>query len=111
VSGAWGRSVTGISKWAAINAVIAGRRVVYAMRMPDGAIKIGCTSNLANRSYCLHGEILGFRFGGFDEERVILAHLRPHRVRGYEYFRPDAPEVLEVVNEMREPFGLPPLAA
>lgn len=94
----------------ALDYVLGGQSVVYAMRMPDGAIKIGRSVNLANRCYQLHGQILGFLPGGHDEEQQIHRDLRAHRVRGKEYYSATA-AVMAVVNEMRQPFGLPQIAA
>lgn len=86
---------------AAILAVTAGRRVVYAIEMPDGAIKIGCTVDLPNRLYKLKGDLLAFRFGGFADEHALHVRLIRHLVRGREYFEPH-PNVMAVVDEMRE---------
>lgn len=98
------------SKFAAIGAMTQGRHVVYAMRLPDGVIKIGCCKDLARRAYGLHGEILGFRFGDFAEEKAIHANLVEHRARGHEYYHP-TPAVMAVVNELRDEFNLPHIAA
>lgn len=94
----------------AIHALTRGIKVVYAMRVPDGAIKIGCTSNLPNRLSGLHGEILAFRPGDFADEKELHLKLAAHRNRGREYYNP-TPEVVAVVNDMRDHFGLPHLAA
>lgn len=93
-----------------MRALHAGERMIYAMRLPDGVIKIGCCSNLANRRSQLHGQILGFRPGDFDDERVIHADLKPHRARGREYYHATT-EVMAVANELRDEFGLPHIAA
>ena len=92
----------------AIAALTAGRSVVYAMRLPGDTIKIGCSRNLASRRRCVHAdaEILGFMFGEYDDEQAIHAALRSSRERGREYYRP-TPEVLAVVNQMRDEFNLP----
>ena len=87
------------AKSPSLRALQAGERVVYAMRLPDGVIKIGCCKDLANRSSMLHGQILGFRFGDFEDEKAIHATLVKHRARGREYYRP-TPEVMAVVNEL-----------
>lgn len=95
---------------AALDYLLGGQSVVYAMRMPDGVIKVGVSVNLANRSYQLHGQILGFRLGTIEDERELHARLKPYRARGREYYKP-APAVMNVVNELRDEFGLPHLAA
>lgn len=87
-----------------------GAHVVYAMRLEDGIIKIGCTKNLANRSFQLHGQIIAFRLGDFDDEKTIHEDLKPHRARGHEYYHP-TPEVFAYVNDMRDDFGMPHIAA
>lgn len=94
----------------ALRALTQGLSVVYAMRLPDGVIKIGCSTDLAGRRRCVHAEaeILGFRFGELEDERAIHAILAPHRVRGREWYEPH-PAVLDVVNEMRAEWNLPPI--
>lgn len=97
----------------AIELVIAGRPAVYAARFPESVIKIGYTSNLVKRlaSFDTKGaELIGFKVGTYEEEQAIHASLKPHVVRGREWYRPH-PEVLAVVNQMRKNFGLEPLAA
>lgn len=94
----------------ALRTVTDGRRVVYAMRVPDGAIKIGTTVDLANRLSALHAELLGFMYGDHDDESNLHRQLRAARVRGREYFRPTE-DVLAVVNGMRDQFNLPHIAA
>lgn len=94
----------------ALAALQGSNSVVYAMRVPDGAIKIGCTTNLANRASSLHGEILGFRPGTFADELAIHHSLIPHRARGREYYRP-TDQVMAVVNDIRSHFNMPHIAA
>lgn len=87
--------------------------VVYALRSRDGYIKIGHTSNLAarRRHYSSKpSDLFGFRRGTEQDERDIHETLRPFRARGHEYYH-WTPEVLAVVNDMREELGLSPLAA
>lgn len=85
--------------------------VVYALELPDRIIKIGCTKNLVNRRRDFVGStILAFRPGTFEDEKAIHVDLRRHRARGREYYR-RAPDVLAVVNEMRDHFNLPHIAA
>lgn len=85
-----------------------GELMIYAMRVPVDVIKIGCTSNLVRRRQWLKGDLLGFKFGDYAEERDIHHLLMDHRHHGREYYHP-TPAVLAVVNEMREPFQLEPL--
>lgn len=90
----------------AIDALVQGRQVVYAFRLADGTIKIGCTSNLrARRNHYVGSDILGFMFGDYEDEQAIHVELVQHRARGHEYYHP-TPEVLAVVNDMRDTFGL-----
>ncbi len=87
--------------------------VVYAVRFPDGTFKIGCSTNLAARHRKFRakgGEIVGFMAGDFDDERAIHQSLHHAVMRGREWYHPE-PEVLAVVNEMRDQFDLPHLAA
>lgn len=83
---------------------------VYAMRLPDGVIKIGHSAHLADRRTALQGEMLAVRFGDRDDEQAIHATLIPYRHHGHEYYHP-TPEVLAVVNEMRAAFGLDAIAS
>lgn len=95
----------------AIMALTAGMQVVYALRLTDGTIKIGCTSNLAKRrNHYVGCEVLGFRPGDFEDEAEIHRTLKPHRARGFEYYHPTA-EVIAAVNALRDHFGLPHIAA
>ena len=110
----WDHTITsGPSRgWARAKALraLAPGQVVYAMALADGAIKIGCTGNLYRRRKELgrRAEILGFIPGDFDDEKAIHAELKPHRARGHEYYR-RTPEVLAVVNAMRDAYNLPHL--
>lgn len=90
--------------------------VVYAARLADGTIKIGWTEHFGDRLRSLKSyvgqdvELIGFRFGDRDDEQAIHASLTAHVHHGREYYNP-APEVLAVVNEMRESLNMPQLAA
>lgn len=90
--------------------------VVYAARLDDGVIKIGWTERFGSRlrwlkSYNGQGiELIAFRQGTRDDEQAIHAELAEHIHHGREYYSA-TPEVLAVVNEMREALTLPPLAA
>lgn len=55
-------------------------------------------------------EILGFVPGTTDDEQAVHASLRPHVAHGVEYYHPTA-AVMAVVNEMRDRFNLPHIAA
>jgi hypothetical protein len=87
-----------------------GVSVVYAMRLSDNLIKIGCTTNVSHRRKQLRGEVLAFMLGGPIEERAIHARLVDHRHHGREWYYP-TPGVLAVINEMRDTLGLEPIAA
>jgi hypothetical protein len=86
--------------------------VLYAVRLPGGTIKIGCTSNFASRlsSYGPDSEVLGFRAGDRADEQAIHKSLKAHLRHGREWYHPTS-EVFAVVNDMRDDFGLPHLAA
>lgn len=88
----------------------AGEPLIYAMELADGTIKIGCTRDLARRRSQLDGELLGFKFGDFDEERAIHRSLAASCIRAREYYS-RTPQVVAFINELREPFDLEPLAA
>lgn len=92
----------------ALRAILGNRSAIYAIRTKAGDIKIGCTTRLWMRVNEVGGEILAFRFGDFDEEWSIHASLRQHVARRQEYYHP-APEVMAVVNAMRDEWNLPHL--
>lgn len=95
----------------ALRALQGDAQVLYALRLTDGTIKIGCTSNLAQRHRSYPGaQILAFMPGDFEDEAAIHESLREYRARGWEYYHA-SPEVIAVVNAMRDEFGLPHLAA
>jgi hypothetical protein len=81
---------------------------VYATRV-DGLIKIGFTGNLKNRLANLGGfpGILAFRLNAtVEDEQEIHERLQGRAVKGREWYAPDDPEVLSVINEMRDALGL-----
>lgn len=84
--------------------------VVYAIQLPDGVIKIGCTADLVSRrnAYGMDAAILAFIPGDFADEKAIHKSLAEHTARGREWYKP-VPAVLDVVNEMRDHFNLEPL--
>lgn len=83
--------------------------VIYAIRLPDGVIKIGCTKNLSRRRLSYRGgEVLAFRPGDYPEEQAIHKSLARHLVYGREWYKP-VPAVIDVVNEIRDHFHLEPL--
>jgi len=86
--------------------------LVYAARLKDGTIKIGFTTDIANRMSALGGwkAVLGFVPGTFEDEQDIHRQLRSHRKRGREYYHP-TPEVIGVVNDMRARYGFDPIEA
>lgn len=96
----------------ALAAICAGRSTIYAARCPDGIIKIGYSTNLAQRISQLvpKVDLIGFQFGDYFAEQAIHAGLVAHRARGREWYHP-VPEVLSVVNGMRADLGLPDIAA
>jgi hypothetical protein len=88
--------------------------VVYALRLDDGVIKIGYTTNLEDRRHTVckqsgsqSAEVLGFRIGGtYAEEQAIHDSLRAHVAKRVEYYHPTA-EVMAVVNDLRSTLDLP----
>lgn len=91
----------------------AGTSVIYAAQFPDGIIKIGCTSDLTHRLSAFAadgGALIGFMPGEYEDEQEIHRALREHVARGREWYNP-TPEVLAAVNEMRDRFNMPHLAA
>lgn len=97
----------------ALAAIQAGQSLVYAVKFPDGIIKIGCSSNLAKRmdAYrCDGGELVGFMPGDYALEQEIHKTLREHLTRGREWYL-GVPAVIAIVNEMRDGFNMPHIAA
>lgn len=94
----------------AVRAIQGGEPMIYAIRARTGELKIGCTTDLMQRNAVLGGDLLGFKFGDFDEEAEIHRHLSASCIRGREWYAP-TPEVIGFINELREAFGLEPLAA
>ena len=85
--------------------------VIYAIRCPDGLIKIGWTTRLRHRRYFYGGgfdAILAVIPGTHDEEQALHERFRPYRAKGHEYYHP-TPEVLSFINEIRERAGIPPV--
>ena len=82
---------------------------VYAVKAPDGTIKIGYTGNLKNRLSGLGGfkNILALDLcGTWDDEQAIHARLEGLSVKGREWY-PPCDEVLGEVNTMRDRLSLP----
>lgn len=107
-----GRSLT---RHAALTALKGS--ALYAARVGEDVIKIGFTNDLAGRVRTLAHyndaqiDVLAIQLGSsYEEEQEIHASLEPYRARGREYYHP-TPEVLAIVNAMRDRFGLPHIAA
>lgn len=82
---------------------------VYAVKAPDGTIKIGYTGNLKNRLSGLGGfkNILALDLcGTWDDEQAIHARLEGLSIKGREWY-PPCDEVLGEVNTMRDRLSLP----
>lgn len=94
----------------AMMALQGGRPMVYAARVAGGIIKIGCSVDIYTRMSQIKGEILAFKFGDYDDERAIHATLQADLHHGREWFNP-SPEVMTVINDMRDGYGLPHVAA
>lgn len=84
---------------------------VYALRTEDDLVKIGFTTNLADRRRKHRADwsrLLAITPGTLADEQAIHRRLKPHRARGHEIYRPTA-DVFAVVNEVRERYGLEPI--
>mgnify|MGYP006888288391 FL=1 len=97
-----------IDRRQAIDALAEGSSMVYAMRLQDGLIKIGCSRHLAQRRVQLGGEVLGFMPGDFEAAKKLHDELWACRAKGREYYHP-TPHVVTVVNRLRRHHSLPPL--
>lgn len=93
----------------ALATVSAIGQVVYAVRMPDGTIKIGHTARADRRLSQLHGEPLAVMFGTRVDEQDIHARLSGHVHHGREWYYP-TPGVMAVVDEMRASMGMDPIS-
>jgi len=87
--------------------------MVYAVRLPDGIIKIGFSANPASRITRFgprsQVQVLAIAPGWtLADEQAIHARLRSHVASGREYYHPTV-EVLAEVNTMREQVGRGPL--
>lgn len=104
----------GYGRWSVLNSL---GPVVYALRLDGGVIKIGHTTDLADRERTVRrqsgsttSELLAFMPGTYEQEQDIHARLREHVTHGDEYYHPH-PEVVAEVNLLREHLGLPHIAA
>jgi hypothetical protein len=82
--------------------------VVYAIVTFDGLVKIGYSSNMAQRygSYARIGQLVAWEANGtLEREAEIHASLEPYVAKGREWYHP-TPEVLAVVYAMREALGI-----
>lgn len=96
-----------------LEAIQQGEQFVYSLITREGAVKVGCSSNLMNRKSSIGfggvRHFVGFRPGGFPEEREIHRSLTEHRIFGTrEYYYPVV-GVLPAINEMRDWMGIDPL--
>lgn len=82
----------------------ANASLLYAMRTDDRLVKIGCSSNLAQRHYEFGFKFLAIQVGTFEDEAALHQRLRSQVARGQEFYHP-TPEVLRIVNEMRASIG------
>lgn len=82
--------------------------VLYAALLPDGLVKIGWTKHLSNRLYRLgHGTtLLAFSRGDYADEQEVHDALATSVHHGREYYSP-TDQVVGLINEWREPLGLP----
>ena len=86
--------------------------VVYAVRA-GSFVKIGYTGNLGTRLRSMGStKVLAFKPAkGFADELAIHERLSGHALKGREWYSPTDPAVIAIINEMREPLGLPLLTA
>ncbi len=83
--------------------------VVYFIRTKDGLVKIGHTSNLANRKRNFGSgwhHILVVMRGSAEDEKYLHETFRPLLARGREYYRPEPP-LLHHINLIRRRLGVP----
>jgi hypothetical protein len=91
---------------------LTGVELIYAIRCPDGIIKIGHTRDLMARRRHFDSTpeaILAIKPGTYAEEQAVHASLRPHLAHGQEYYQP-TPEVLAYVNDLRSRLGVEPIS-
>lgn len=92
-----------------VQAMAAIGPVVYAIRLLDGAVKIGWTSDLSQRkrTWRIAGNegILAVMPGTLDDEQEIHARLSDHLMYGREYYK-QTPEILAEVNRLRASVGM-----
>ncbi len=96
-----------------LEAIQQGESFVYAILTKELAVKVGVTTNLADRKNGIGfggtKKIMGFRPGDYSLEQEIHAELEEHRIPGTrEYYYPMKP-VLFKANWMREYWGIEPL--
>jgi len=92
---------------------LTGVELIYAIRCPDGVIKIGHTRDLAARRRHFDTTpkaILAVQPGTYDDEQAVHARLSPSLARGREYYHPTS-EVLAYVNGVRTTLGIDPVSA
>ncbi len=87
--------------------------VVYAIRTMDDLVKIGHTTNLAQRitTYGIGGDLQRILFaipGTRVDEEILHQRFTAHRARRREYYRPAA-EVMDHINAVRARLGVAPV--
>jgi hypothetical protein len=100
----WRNVVPPTSRRVALKAV---GPVLYALRLNDGVIKIGFTTNLARRidEFDEQPEVLAIKAGTRDDETALHLSLASHVHHGHEWYNP-TPVVMAVVNHWRTGLGL-----
>jgi hypothetical protein len=101
------------SQFQTLQEIQQGEVYVYAILTHEGAIKIGSTTNLAQRKRGIRfggpRKLMGFIPGDLALERDVQASIEEHRIPGtLEYFYPLKP-VLAKANWMRAYWGIEPL--
>jgi hypothetical protein len=101
------------SQFQTLQEIQQGEQWVYAILTREGAIKIGITTDLAQRKRGIRfggpRKIMGFCPGDLQLERDIQAAVEDHRIYGTrEYFYPRKP-VLAKANWMRAYWDIEPL--
>ena len=88
-----------------------GTELIYAIRLPDGIIKIGHTRDLTARRRHFNSDfdaILAIKPAPYEEEQAVHVQLKASVAKGAEYYYP-TPEVMDYINGLRAALGAEPI--